>query len=214
MVRLQEQYGFTLIELLLVIVIIGLSLAVIVPRAWRANVDTKYGLVRQNCAELAAFGQSWLESQIQAQDDTSTAQMRDYLISLLGWVGDGSRGWGGGPANWAADPPQAVAGRVPNVPETNVAGIVQPEKMPRNPFNGTSVFASSNNPITAGGVVPGALFVGIAVEGSAFYYAFLWQGTDCTSTNFFSDDAFYGGQGFAFSLASLRNGVFFTRTRF
>jgi len=44
-----NQKGFTLIELLLVVVIIGILLSVIVPRAWRANIDAKYGLVRQNC---------------------------------------------------------------------------------------------------------------------------------------------------------------------
>lgn len=209
-----QRRGFTLIELLLVVVIIGLSLAVIVPRAWRANVDTKYGLVRQNCSELAAFGQSWAESQIRSQSENSSARLRDYYISLLGWVAAGSRGFGGGPANWTASPAQAVTGRVPNIPETNVAGILPPEKTLRNPFNGASVLASSNNPVTSAGVVPGSLFLGIAVDGSSLYYAFIWQGTDSTTTNIFNNNTFYAGQISAFSLPGLRNGVFFARTSF
>ena len=62
MTKLTKQKGFTLIEILLVVVIIGLMLAVIVPRAWRANIDSKYGLVRQNCSELASFGSQWFSS--------------------------------------------------------------------------------------------------------------------------------------------------------
>ena len=74
--------GFTLIEILLVVVIIGIMLAVIVPRAWRANIDTKYGLVRQNCSELASFGMLWAENQIEGSDPASEAMMNDYLVSL------------------------------------------------------------------------------------------------------------------------------------
>ena len=80
-----KRRGFTLIEILLVIVIIGLMLAVIVPRAWRANVDTKYSLIRQNCAELASFGMQWAEKQLTVQDEVnSTAGLDTYLSTLAG----------------------------------------------------------------------------------------------------------------------------------
>ncbi len=78
-----SEKGFTLIELLLVVVIIGLMLSVIVPRAWRANIDAKYGLVRQNCSELASFGQEWAEDQILAQNESaSIATVDAYFASL------------------------------------------------------------------------------------------------------------------------------------
>jgi prepilin-type N-terminal cleavage/methylation domain-containing protein len=51
--------GFTLVEILLVIVIIALILAVVIPRAWRAHVDSRFSLVRQAATELAAFGNQW-----------------------------------------------------------------------------------------------------------------------------------------------------------
>ena len=81
MPKFKDNRGFTLIEILLVVVIIGLMLAVIVPRAWRANIDAKYGLVRQNCSELATFD----------RDDTMSNEAdtcRKYVVPNLtqaGW---------------------------------------------------------------------------------------------------------------------------------
>jgi prepilin-type N-terminal cleavage/methylation domain-containing protein len=108
MKKLNSEKGFTLIELLLVVVIIGLMLAVIVPRAWRANIDAKYGLVRQNCSELASFGQEWAENQLLAQNETySYATIDDYLQTLAGNATYGAPGagviaWAAGSA-WVAD---------------------------------------------------------------------------------------------------------------
>jgi len=191
MKRVNWEKGFTLIELLLVVVIIGLMLSVIVPRAWRANIDAKYGLVRQNCSELASFGQEWAENQILAQNEQySTATIDAYLFTLARfgaggaaaawvttrtWVADQARntnwsitGAGGTAAN--APGQIAVQGRymdttlTDTAPETTVEGIIPPEKTIRNPFNEVNVFMSPNDPMTAGVAIPGAIACGTVAE--------------------------------------------------
>ncbi|MDY0222313.1 MAG: prepilin-type N-terminal cleavage/methylation domain-containing protein [Desulfobacterium sp.] len=189
--------GFTLIELLLVVVIIGLMLSVIVPRAWRANIDAKYGLVRQNASELASFGQEWAENQLLAQNESvSTATIDDYLFTLskrataagiwvntaATWVADqANTNWSfsgaGGTAATASNLPGNifVRGRTTStvlsptgqVPETTVEGIIPPEKVIRNPFNEVNVFQSPNDPLTAGSVVTGAILCGTISDDGA-----------------------------------------------
>ena len=204
-----QNKGFTLIEILLVVVIIGLMLAVIVPRAWRANVDTKYSLVRQNCNELASFGMEWVERQTQAQpEDKGTTQL-DYLNSLSNnYVARAA-------LNWVSHPAKTVAIATPRsiVPEAVVMDIVPPEKHPRNPFNGTSVFVLANDPIASGQVVAGAIGCGRVVESSGYtYFAFVWQGTDSGSNVFGNPGTWHAGQTTG-TLEGLRNGVFFARAR-
>jgi len=212
MKKLMKNEGFTLIELLLVVVIIGLMLAVIVPRAWRANIDTKYGLVRQNCSELASFGMEWAEKMVLAQDDNLDLGIKNYLDTLSTppngqWVANSAGNWVG--TNTV--PGRQVDGQPAN-PETSVQGIIAPEKIPRNPFNGASVFVTTNDPATMGVPVPGAAACGSVDEnaGNFTYYAFVFQGTDSTSTTLTDTATFYAGQSLG-NIPGLRNGIFFAR---
>lgn len=233
-VRYKEK-GFTLIELLLVVVVIGLMLAVIVPRAWRANIDSKYGLVRQNCSELAKFGSEWAEGQMLAQNDyNSTARLTDYLNSLSGpggpqvasseWVASGS---GGGNSNWGlsdTDPigpgsRRTILGRATNAgtnqpPETKVEKIITPDKMPRNPFNSVAVFRGTNLP-GASQPIPGAIACGRAIDdsrdGQWFYFGFVYQGTDSTTGGLGTPNTTFYAQQHDRTLMGLRNGIFFAR---
>ncbi|MCD6431065.1 MAG: type II secretion system protein [Deltaproteobacteria bacterium] len=229
--------GFTLIELLLVVVIIGFMLVVIVPRAWRANIDAKYSLIRQNCCELASFTNQWAEEQIEASvEQYSSATKFHYLYSLTDnngsmaitaslpmseWIARQSH-----LNNWVATNGQIdIPGRCSgdsnsaaanDPPECSVEEIIAPEKLPRNPFNGAQVFASANDPETSGFVTPGAIAFGCAsdpVGGDSFaYFAFVFQGTDATTVNLGSNDTdtVHAGQE-SRTITGLRNGVFAAR---
>ncbi len=235
--RLSNSKGFTLIELLLVVGIIGVLLAVVIPRAIRSNVNAKYGIVDKNCAELKSYAVQWAEKSIRAQDEQfSTATLGDYYASLSGQAG----GLVGGPSqlwiatavanNWnMGNPPvqggtttTAVFGRMQqNVaanPEDTVEDIIPPEKSIRNPFNSVSVFRSPNDPTTTGTPVTGAIALGFQQETAAaglyYYFAFAYQGTDSTTVGTTGSDAttFHAGSGLT-TIPNLRNGQLFARIR-
>ena len=224
-----DSQGFTLIELLLVVLIIGLMLVVIVPRAWRANIDTKYGLVRQNCSELGSFAQQWAEQQIHASEEKySTASVFNYLRSLAAPQGGTGKGlpassWiamQDNPNNWNDNSNLArIRGRRQGsttgnaYPECSVEEIIPPEKLPRNPFNGASIFVVANDPLSQNMVVPGALAFGAEqdpINNDFAYFAFVFQGTDSTTWTLNSATSFHAGQADN-TYAGLRNGVFVAR---
>ncbi len=218
----RNKRGFTLIEILLVVVIIGIMLAVIVPRAWRANIDSKYGLVRQAGSELVSFAHQWAEGQIQAQTETTALGLDAYFNTLCYTAAGNNRSWvacSTNNSNWNNNTGinQNIPGRnglagAASKPEACVQDYVPPEKTPRNPFNGASVFNPSNDPGAAGQVIPGALAGRYEPEaGTNFnYYALLFQGTDSTTTNLNQATTYHAGQA-GNSVEGMRNGIFMAR---
>ncbi len=204
---LHKRAGFTLIEILLVVVIIGVMLAVIVPRAWRANTDAKYALVRQAATELASFANQWVEENMRSQTEYSEAQALSYYRTLVGnpgnseihgawyhgdWVATTSASNWQGPSNklpvWGRNAVRPVGATPPggtaaDPPDTVVEQLVPPEKVPRNPFNGANVFnTTANYPSVARGPIPGALCCAAYRENNLNFvnFALLFQGTDST----------------------------------
>jgi len=222
-VILFNKNGFTLIEIGLVMLIIGLILAVILPRAHRAEIEAKYELTRQNCVELARYGNEWAEYQQETQgeseseSETPTAVRKNYLDSLSNgtagaWVADTAS------SNWA-DNNVPVEGRKDSLdpdtdqpPSTSVKERFPPETALRNPFNGTALFLETNLP-SGDRPVPGAVACASqpldpADTDGLHYYALIFQGVNSGSTDLTDDEnTFYPGQG-ATTLEGLRNGIF------
>lgn len=199
--------GFTFIELLLVIVIIGVIISVIVPRAWRANIEAKYGLVQQAATELGSWGMTWAERNQESQGETDSCVLNQYVNTLVGFTGDESA-----TANWTTDgasyltPPCRASGTI----TYTVADIMPQEKQPRNPFNGLSYFNAVNNGAT---LQTGLLRLlkfppGVPSGGTDYDYYFVYTGTDSTGTG-----NYHAGMGTGSSLAELRNGIFMARLR-
>ena len=203
--------GFTLIEILLVTIIIGVMLAVIVPRAWRANTEAKYNVLRQSCTELANVANEWAQRQVESQPNTATSNMADYMDSLTNsgnvrWIGESSQ------SNWNINNPTGYIG-IPERgvgpdqnPTAKVQQLLPPDKGLRNPFNGTSVFDPTNDG-SSSTPVPGA--IGCAYDNASppdtyRYYALIFLGAENTLS-----PEFYAGQGT--DMAGLRSGIFLAR---
>ena len=205
----RSQSGFTLVELLLVTVIVGIIIAVIVPRAWRANIEAKYGLVQQAATELGSWGMTWAERNQESQDETDSCVLNEYVDTLVGFTGDESAG-----ANWttntAAPVYQTPSCRTFSNINYTVADIMPQEKQPRNPFNGLSYFNALNDGVTLQtGLLTLLRFpAGALAAGTDYDYYFVYTGTDSTSTS-----NYHAGMGTGSSLAELRNGIFMARLR-
>ncbi len=125
--------GFTLIEFLLVMAIIGLLVAVIVPRAQRARIDAEFAEVRQSGSEIAANIMTWAETQARNQPAILNYTTKDFLNSDI-YLPEldftnlklSSKYTGN----------QAFAG---------VKKLLPPGRRPRNPFNLVDYFAAVND---------------------------------------------------------------------
>ena len=219
-----KRSGFTLIEILLVIGMIGVMLAVILPRAFRARVDTEVNMVRQSAAELGRWGMTWAERNLEGQDETDYCRLNNYVYSLLGFTGDQTVGNNGN--NWVGINENNNNSRTPYThdawdegsfadncrgttsPDDDIAyaveEIMSPERLPRNPFNGVSYFEPPND----GAIQPGALCLIVYTAAGIQNYYFVFQGPASDAVNEWAAGM---GSGLNLSSAEARNGIFVAR---
>ena len=129
--------AFTLVELLLVVTIMGIIIALIVPRAGRAKIDSQFSLIRQNCNEISMKIVNYAEELAGIQRSNTSFSIKDILYSDI--AGDDETSFTS----------RKLVDKYTGDPDFNVvAKHFPPENGLKNPFNGTSHFSYINNDIS------------------------------------------------------------------
>lgn len=236
--RFNSKKGFTLIEILLVVTIMGIMLAIIVPRAWRANTDAKYGVLRQHATEISSFSVQWAEDQLRSQDDhlpTGAAGASGDLAGLADYIAylAGVDGFGGIGATFQAE---WVSTTTTTVNVTNSRGFsvadqttgtldgryVAGATAPAAPSGPAAALVPQEkimrNPFTGQDVLdvegdnPGAMTIAVAIDNTDYVYAtVVFQGVDDPDgATFAANAAAYYGCG-TINEETMRSGMFMAR---
>lgn len=132
--QIRKNQGFTLIELLLVLTIVGLMMVLILPRAMRANTESKFSLIRQYGSEIASKIMTWAEGRARSQRSEASFTVRDFLYSDIL------------PEDNAGFVSRKLDGKYTGSDDFNgVESLLSPHARPRNPFNETDYFARVND---------------------------------------------------------------------
>jgi prepilin-type N-terminal cleavage/methylation domain-containing protein len=201
--------GFTLIEILMVAAIIGVMLAVIIPRAFRAQVDTKYSIVRQTAAEMGQWGMTWAQRNLEAQSDTDTCRLNDYVADLVRYTGEQTATNNYWAIKGVGNQGPTLGCRGGAAVPMSVEAIMPEDKKPKNPFNGVSYFEVPNDGSAVSAGVLAVVNVSEVVGTTTYQnYYFVYLGTDSTAASAWTAGM---GTGFALTLPQARNGVFMAR---
>ena len=201
----KNTHGFSLLEILVVLGIVGILLAVILPRAWRARVDTNYSLVRQAAASLGSWALEWSERSLAAQGEADTCNADDYMSTLVGYTGGKDNGTDN---NWFGTKSVPVSSCRSAAMSYTVADILPQEKQLRNPFTGLVYLHSLQD---GSKIEPGLLYLAVLTDGDGYNnYAFVFTGAEATKAT----DWYAGmGDGLPVSFEGLRNGIFVARLK-
>ncbi len=175
--------GFTLIELLLVVIVIGMLLAVILPRAMVAEREAKFAIVRQHATEIGSYTVQWAQGAAWAKNQTASQTIRDILTRPVQEEEARQAGFSSLPLvdRYSGDPHF----------RDQVGRLIPGGFTPANPFNGQSYFSPANDARDAEGRIitpaaePGLLYL-VSVPSTetndwgeplhhAFYFIFTGQ---------------------------------------
>ena len=146
--RRHSQFGFTLLELLLVLAIFGSFMALVIPRAMNARAETRYSQVRQYGSEIASYIVTWADEQARAQNPKTSFTVKDFLVQDVA------------PSDEAGVTSKKLADKYTGNPDFGVvAQQITPDRMPLNPFNGTSYFSQANDDSRAPSHKAGLLYL-------------------------------------------------------
>ncbi len=125
--------GFTLLEFLLVMALIGMLLALLLPRFQRATDGARFAEVRQKATEIASFINEWTSLQVQAQLSDTSLTAKDFLSEEIYLTNN----------NFRSRP--LLNHYTGNDNFNGVEGLISPDDLPRNPFNQASYFNRVND---------------------------------------------------------------------
>lgn len=129
--------AFTLVELLLVVTIVGIIIALIIPRAGRAKIDSQFSLIRQNCNEISMKIVTYAEEFAGVQRSNTSFTIKDILFSDI--TGDEE----------AVFTSKKLVDKYTGDPDFDVIEKqFSQDNGLKNPFNGTSYFSNINNDIS------------------------------------------------------------------
>lgn len=158
-----DQQGFTLIELLVVIVIIGILLSVILPRAHRATNDARFSMIRQHASEIGSHIVQWGQDKVSVQYESGNFTLLNVLTEEIS----------GEQADEAGFSSQPLADHYTGHENyEQVSSGVPGDFELKNPFNNRSYFHSFNNDENAQGetiapsVKPGLLYLASGLDES------------------------------------------------
>jgi len=176
--------GLTILEFLIVVVIFGVVLSVVLPRALRATQEAKFGQVRQYGSEIASYISQWVEIQVSAQNENSSYTLRDFLIEDITEANAGINS-------------RALVNKYTGDDDFNgVEMLVAPFKVQKNPFNGVSYFNEVNDDRAyVPSRKPGLLYLVSDIDpsqGANYYRYFYFIYTGLTGKQYGKNANWYG----------------------
>jgi len=136
-VTMGNNAAFSLVELLLVVTIIGIILALVIPKAARARRDSQFSQIRQDCNEISMKIVTYAEELARTQRPKTSFTIKDILYSDI--TGD---------ENTAFTSKKLVDKYTGNHDFDVVENLLTGENALKNPFNGTNFFSYVNNDIS------------------------------------------------------------------